>query len=87
MVGVYQVHLEIADDRAEETRCEKPGPEGTGRILTDGRQLPQGGSGRRGHTAELPADLLAYSLRPVGGGQSSRLGGIRGGTEGVHAHL
>ena len=87
MVGVRQAGLEITDDRAEKARREKPRPEGTGRILTDGRQLSQGGSGRRGHTAKLPADLLADSLRPVGGGQSSRLGGIRGGTQGVRAHM
>ncbi len=76
--GVRQTGLEITDDRAEKARGEKPWPERTGRILTDGRQLSQGGSGRRGHTAKLPADLLAHSLRLVGGGQPSRLGGIRG---------
>lgn len=36
---------------------------------------------------KLPADLLADSLRPVRGGQSSRLGGIRGATQGVRAHV
>ena len=87
VVGVGQAGLEIADDRAEKARGEQPRPEGTGRILTDGRQLSQGGSGRRGHTAKLPADLLAASLRPVRGGQSSGLGGIRGGTQGVGAHM
>jgi hypothetical protein len=87
VAGVRQAGLEITDDRAEKARREKPGPEGTGRILTDGRQLSQGGSGRRGHAAKLPADLLADSLRPVGGGQSSRLGGIRGGTQRVRAHV
>ena len=87
VVGVYQAGLEITDDRAEKARREKPRPEGTGRILTDGRQLAQGGSGRRGHTAKLPADLLADRPRPVRGGQSSRLGGVRGGTQGVRAHM
>lgn len=87
VVGVGQAGLEITDDRAEKARREQPRPEGTGRILTDGWQLSQGGSGRRGHTAKLPADLLADSLRPVGGGQSSRLGGIRGGTQGMRAHM
>ena len=77
--GVCQAGLQIADDRAEEARCEKPGPKGTGSILTDRWQPSQGGSGRRGHTAKLPADLLADSLRPIGVGQSSRGGGIRGG--------
>ena len=85
MVGVRQAGLKITDDRAEKARREKPRPEGTGRILTDGRQLSQGGFGRRGHTPKLPADLLADSLRPVRGGQSSRLGGIRGGTQSVRA--
>ena len=84
---VRQAGLEITDDRAEKARCEKPRPEGTRRILTDGRQLSQGRSGRRGHMAKLPADLLADSLRPVGGGKSSRLGGIRGGTQSVRAHV
>ena len=65
----------------------QPRAEWAGRILTDRRQLSQGGSGRRGHTAKLPADLLADSLRPVRGGQSSRLGGIRRGTQGVRTHM
>src|SRR5581483_4395217 len=82
-----QADLEIADNRAEEARCEKPRPEGTGRILTNGRQLSQGGSGLRGHAAKLPADLLADSLRPVEGCQSSRLGGIGSSTQGVRAHM
>ncbi len=47
MVGVRQAGLEITDDRAEKARREKPRPEGPGRILTDGRQLSQGGPGRR----------------------------------------
>jgi hypothetical protein len=87
VVGVRQTGLEITDDRAKKARREKPRPEGTGRILTDGRQLSKGGSGRRGHTAKLPADLLADSLRPVGSGQFSRLGGIRGATQSVRAHM
>ena len=80
VVGIRQAGLEIADDRAEKSRREKPGSERTGRILTDGWQLSQSGSGRRGHTAKLPADFFADRLRPVRGGQSSRFGGIRGGT-------
>jgi hypothetical protein len=87
VVGVRQAGLEITDDRAENARREKARPEGTGRILPDGRQLSQGGSGGRGHTAKLPADLLADSVRPVRGGQSSRLGGIPGGTQSVCAHM
>jgi hypothetical protein len=87
VVGIRQAGLKITDDRAEKARRENPRPEGTGRILTDGRQPSQSSSGRRGHTAKLPADLLADSLRPVRGGQSSRLGGIRGGTQSVRAHM
>jgi hypothetical protein len=87
VLGVRQADLEITDDPAEKARREKPRPEGTGRVLTDRRQLSQGGSGRRGHVAELPADLLTDSLRPIGGGQSSRLGGIRGSTQSVRAHV
>jgi hypothetical protein len=87
VVGVRQPGLEITDDRAEKARREQPRPEGTGRILTYRRQLSQGGSGRRGHPAKLPADLLADRPRPVRGGQSSRLGGIPGGTQGVPAHM
>jgi hypothetical protein len=87
VVGIRQAELQITDDRAEQARREKPRPEGAGRVLTDGRQLSQSDSDRRGHLAKLPGDLLADSLRPVGGGQSSRLGGIRGGTQGVRAHM
>jgi DNA invertase Pin-like site-specific DNA recombinase len=36
---------------------------------------------------KLPADLLADSVRPIRGGQTSCLGGIRGGTQGVRAHM
>jgi hypothetical protein len=87
VVGVRQARLDIADDRAEKTRLQQPRPEGTRRILTDGRQLSQGRSSRRGHSAKLPAHLLADSLPPVGSDQSSRLGGIGGGTQGVRAHM
>src|ERR1700736_54879 len=36
---------------------------------------------------ELPAKLLLDSLRAVGGGKPSRLGGIRGRAERVRAHM
>jgi hypothetical protein len=39
VVVVRQAGPEITDDRAEKARREQPGPDGTGRILTDGRQL------------------------------------------------
>jgi hypothetical protein len=86
-VGVRQVGLNLTDDRAEKASREKPRPEGTGRILTDRRQLSQGGSGRSGHAAKLPANLLPDSIRPVSGGQSSGFGGIRGSTQGMRAHI
>ena len=60
VVGIVQAGLEIANNRAEKAR-----PQGARGILADGRQLSQGGSGRRGHTAKLPADLLADSIRPA----------------------
>jgi hypothetical protein len=66
--------------------ARSPGPRDR-RILTHRRQLSQRGSGRRRQTAELPSDLLADSLRTVGGGQSSRLSGVRGGTQRVRAHM
>jgi hypothetical protein len=87
VVGVRQAGLEITDDRSEKARGEQPWPEGTGLILTDGRQLSQGGSGGRGHVAKLPADLLAHSPWPVRSGQPSRFGGVRGGTQSVRAHM
>lgn len=36
---------------------------------------------------KLPADLVANRFRPARGGQSSRLGGIRRGTQSVRAHM
>jgi hypothetical protein len=87
VAGVRQAGLENPDDPAEKARGKKPRPERPGRVLTDGRKLSQSSSGRRGHPTKLPPDLLADSLRPVRGGQSSRLGGIRGGTQGVRAHM
>jgi hypothetical protein len=37
--------------------------------------------------AKLPADLLVDGARPVRGGESSRLGGISRGPQGVCAHV
>jgi hypothetical protein len=85
--GVHQAGLQITDDRAEQARREQPRSEGAGGVLTHGRQFPQGGSDRGRHMAKLPADLVADSLRPVRGGQSCRLSGIRGRTQGVRAHM
>ncbi len=87
MVGVRQAGLDITDNRPEKARREKPRPKGTGRVITDGWQLSQGGSRRHRHTAKLPADLLADSFGPVRGGQSGCLSGVRGGTQGVRAHV
>jgi hypothetical protein len=87
VVAVRQAGLEITDDRAEKARREQPRPERTGRVLTDWRQLSQSDFDRRGYMAKLPGDLLADSLGPVGGGQSSCLGGIPGGTKRMRAHM
>ena len=74
--------------RRPEARSPGPrGPRGPDAFSPTGGICRQGAPASRGHTAKLPADLLADSLRPVGGGQSSRLGGIRGGTQGVRAHM
>lgn len=67
--------------------ASRPRPEGSGRVVTDGRQLSQGGSGRRGHAGKLPADPLADGLPPVGSCQPSCLGGVGGRTEGVRAYV
>lgn len=64
-----------------------PRPEGTGSVLPDGWELPEGGSGRRGHVTKLPADLLTDSVWSIGGGETGCLGGIRGGAQGVRAHV
>jgi hypothetical protein len=87
MVGVRQAGLEVTDDRAEKPRCEKPRTQGTGRILTNGRKLSQGGPGCRRHVTKLPADLLTNSVWPVWGGQTSCLDGVGGGAQGVRAHM
>jgi hypothetical protein len=84
---VRQAGLEITDDRAEMARREHPRPERTGRILTDGWQLPQSLSRSRRQMAKLPADFLVDSLWPTRGGQTSRFGGVRCGTEGVRTHV
>ena len=63
-----------------------PGPSGPDE-LANGREKSQGGSGRRRHVSKLPADLLTNRVLPVGGGETRCLGGIRGGTQGVRAHM
>ena len=87
MVAVSQAGLKITEDRAEEVRCEEPRSERTGRVVTDRRQLPQGGSGRRRYVAELPADLIADSLWSVGCRQASGFGRVRGGAQGMRTHM
>ena len=87
MVGVCQAALEITNDRAQEPRCEQPRPEGTGPVLPDGWEQPQGGSDRFGHVTQLPLDLLTDGVWPIGGGTTGCLGGIRGGAQGVGAHM
>jgi hypothetical protein len=85
--GVVQVGLEITDDRAEKAPGEEARPERAIGTLADRRQLTQGGSDSRGETAELPADFIGERVRPVRGGQSGRLGGIGGGTQGMSPHM
>jgi len=87
VVPVRQVGLKITNDGAELSRGEKPRPERAGRVLTDGRELSQGHSGRCGHMAKLPANLLGDSLRPIRDGKSSCLGGVGGRSQGVRAHM
>jgi len=87
MGGVVQVGLENTDDRAEKAPGEEARPERPIGTLADRRQLTQGGSDSRGEMAELPADFIGDSVRPVRGGQSSRLGGIGGGPQGMSPHM
>ena len=86
-VGIRQCGLKGTDDRALKIRCQQPWPEGAGGILTEGREPSQGGLGGRGHVAQLPLDLLGNGDVLVGRGQTCGLGGIRGGTHGVRAHV
>jgi hypothetical protein len=67
--------------------ARSPGPRGPDAFSPTGGSCLRAALAAAEHTAKLPADLLADSLRPVGGGQSSRLGGIGGGTQGVRAHM
>jgi hypothetical protein len=60
--------LKLTDDFAEDAGGEKPGSEGAGAVLADGRQLSQGGSDRRRHMVKLPANLLVDRCRPVRAG-------------------
>ncbi len=85
--GVAQVGLEITDDRAEKAPGEEAGPEWAIATLAHRRQLTQGGSHSGGESAELPADFVGECVRPVRGGQASRLGGIGGGTQGMSPHV
>jgi hypothetical protein len=87
MGGIRQPCLKVTDDRAKQARCEKAWPERPGRILADGREQPQSGPGRRRHMLKLPADLRTEGIWPVRGGKTNCLGGIRGGTKGVRAHM
>ena len=66
--------------------ARSPGSRGPDRF-SDGRQLSQSSSDRRGHMVKLPTDLLADGLRSVRTSQAGGLRGIRGGTESVRAHV
>ena len=67
--------------------ASSPGPERPGSVLTDGWELPECSPAQRRHMAELPLDLLGDSLWTVGGGEPSRLGGVRGSTQRMRAHV
>lgn len=82
-----QAGLEVADDRAQEPRCEKTRSEGTGCVLPNGREQTQGLPRRRGNMTKLPGDLVSHSPWPIAGGQANRLGGVGGGAQGVGAHV
>jgi hypothetical protein len=49
-----------------------------------GGEQSKGGLDGRGHVIQLPADLVADGVWPVGCGETGRLGGIRGG-QGCHS--
>jgi hypothetical protein len=85
--GARQASLEVADDRAKQTRCEKARAKRTGPILTDWRKLPQSSLGLHGHAAELPVDLVANSIWTVRRGQSHGLGGVCRGAQGMRTHV
>jgi hypothetical protein len=85
--AINQAGLKLSDDHSEQTRREKSGAERTRRISTNGRELSQSGSDRRGHRAKLPADLFFDCARAFGGGQTRCFGGIGGGAQGVRAHM
>jgi hypothetical protein len=82
-----QAGLEVADDRAKETRCEQAWSQRPGSILANWRKLAQSSPGRRRHAAQLPADLLAHSLWAIRSGESRGLGGVRRGAQGMRTHV
>src|SRR5690348_15808690 len=84
---ISDLRLQIADDRAEHARREQARPQGTGSILSDRWQLVQSSLLGVGHLPKLPADLFARRVWPLWGGETSRLGGIGGGPQGVRAHV
>jgi hypothetical protein len=87
MVAVRQAGLQVVDDRPERPGADKPPPERAGLVLPDGWELPQGCSDRRGHVSKLPANLLTDGVWSIRSGQAGRLGGIRGGSQRVRAHM
>jgi hypothetical protein len=86
-VGARQAGLEIADDRAQQARRKQSWSQRSGPVLTDRWELPECSSGRRRHMTELRSDLVGDSPGAVGGGKPSRRGGVRGGTQGMRAHV
>lgn len=85
--GFGETGLKVTNNRAELARCEEAGPKRPRRVLADWRQSSQRTPHLYGHVGELPADLVVDDLRPVGGRQTGRFDGIRGGAKCVRAHV
>ncbi len=85
--GLAKTRLEVADDHAELAPGQKPRPKGTRRVLTDGRKGSQCDASLCGEVFELPADLVFDGSWPIRIPEAGGLGGIRGGTQRVGAHV
>lgn len=70
--------LEVTNDRAELTRCQKPRPERARPVLADGWKGLQGGADVCRQLSELPTDLVCGGLWPVRGRQAGGSDRIRG---------
>jgi hypothetical protein len=82
-----ETRLQAADDRAELAPGQQPRAKGTRAVLTDGRKGSQRGASLCGEVIELPAELIIDGLWPIRMPEAGGLGGIRGGTQRVGAHM